>query len=245
MDKRLSYPIIFFLFLGFGVQLYTYAQDQDLAVPAEEEGYVKVAFHLYALGRAKFRDVYYFPTPGKAEKLKIRISQQSEEYSYYGPKEMGLFRRYPGEVPGTYRYEKIASLELSKGESSLLIFLTPSRGEDGSTKEFNMAAMPMIHDAVGPNRLAFFNGTGVRLMGVLNRERFVLDKGLSKEFSSTGIDHGNDVLLGLMVQNQDSLKVVLNSNVQFSPNRRTLIVLMPPEEVGSFEIVAFRIIEGA
>lgn len=211
----------------------------------EEEDLVSFRFRIYMHGRADFKNLYYFEEPGSPVPLSIRISQQSQEYRYRGSREFGIYRRFPsGEGEGGYHYQQVAGMEVSPDSGDLLIFLTPFQARGGSSREFSLAAMPALGQAIPANHVAFFNGTGADLAGVLGNHELRLGRGLSKNFPTSGLDTGDHVLLGLTVRYEDSLKVVLQTGVRFVPERRTLFVLLPPGKAGSFDIVAFRIIEG-
>lgn len=177
----------------------------------------------------------------------MRIGQQSNLHDYQGEPDLVFYRRREVVTPEgdtEFAYDPVASLPLSDPGGEILVFITPRRG-DSSGREFNLAGMPSIYEAIPGGHVAFFNGTGASLMGVLGSKRVVLESGINAPISSSGFDDGNHVTLGLAVRYRDSLEVVLQSKVRFAPNRRTLIVLMPPARSDSLNIVAFRITEGA
>jgi len=169
--------------------------------------------------------------------------QKSQVYDYRGLPEFAIFRIQPGSGEEPNTYIPVASIDLSNQGPELLMFLTPARRAQNGT-EFSLAAMDSIRRSVAPGSVAFFNGTGATFQGVLAANRLVIPPGLSDPISTSGIDTGEHHLLGLTVRAEGTLKVVLETNVRFVPNRRTLYVLMPPTESGSFQINAFRMIEG-
>lgn len=207
-----------------------------------EELYINVSFQIYVRGRTDYSGLYYFESPGKPKVLEVNYGQKSQKYDYRGLPEFTLFRIQPGigEEPATYL--PVASLDLTKKGSEVLMFLTPSRRAQNGA-EFSLAAMESIRRSVAPGTVAFFNGTGATFQGVLAAHRLVIPPGLSDPISTSGIDTGEHHLLGLTVRAEGTLKVVLETNVRFVPNRRTLYVLMPPSEPDSFQINAFRMIE--
>ena len=208
-----------------------------------EEDLISVSFRVYVRGRADYKNLVYFASPGNPEPLDIRYGQKSRTHRYRGLPEFGVFRKIPGTLEQPTTYTEVASIDLTERGSDLLFFLSPAQDRSGQ-KSFNIAAMESIRSAIQPGTIAFFNGTNATLQGVLASRRLVLPPGLSEPIPTSGIDTGEHVLLGLTVRVEDTLKVVLETNVRFVPNRRTLYVLMPPEQPGSLQINAFRLIDG-
>ncbi|MFP4358732.1 MAG: hypothetical protein ACLFSZ_09895 [Puniceicoccaceae bacterium] len=213
----------------------------------DEEEPFRASFRTYSQGGMDFSGLYYFEAEGEPAPVEVRIGEQSDLHDYEGEPDLVFYRRREvatGEGETEYAYDPVASLPLKERGGEILIFITPRRN-DPSGREFNLAAMPSIYEAIPGGHVAFFNGTGASLLGLLGSKRISLKPGINEPISSSGFDDGNHVMLGLSVKYRDSLEVVLQSNVRFAPNRRTLIVLMPPARKDSLNIVAFRITEGA
>ncbi len=207
-----------------------------------EEDFISVSFQVYVRGRADYSDLYYFENPEKLERLEINYGQKSRFYEYTGLPEFGIFRRQAG-PEGEPVYTEVASADLTDKGSELLFFLTPATNASDRSS-FNLAVMNSVRESIAPGEIAFFNGTRATFQGILASNRFVIPPGLSDPISTSGIDTGEHVMLGLVVRYEGNFKVVLETNVRFVPNRRTLYVLMPPEKRDSFQITAFRMIEG-
>jgi len=233
-----SLCLVFALLPGF-------AREQSEGVDEEEP--FRVSFRTYSQGGVDFSGLFYFEKEGESAPVEVRIGQQSVLHDYEGEPNLVFYRRrevVTEEGDTEFAYDPVASLPLEEPGEEILVFITPRRN-DSSGRKFNVAAMPSIYEAIPGGHVAFFNGTGASLMGVLGSKRISLKPGINDPISSSGFDDGNHVMLGLSVKYRDSLEVVLQSNVRFAPNRRTLIVLMPPTRNDSLNIVAFRITEGA
>jgi hypothetical protein len=220
------------------------AQSNAAGPTAElnEELFISFSFQVYVRGRADYSELYFFAAPNQPELLEINYGQKSQLFTYRGLPEFNIFRRVAGVGEEPFTYEKVASIDMTGRGNELLIFMTP-RSRNGETR-FSLAVMESVRQAVPPGTVAFFNGTGATFQGVLASRRLVIQPGLSEPISTSGMDTGEHVLLGLTVRVEETLEVVLETNVRFVPNRRTLYVLMPPATPGSLQIEAFRLLEG-
>lgn len=246
MDRKLIPTLIA---LGVLMCLSVPLSAQPASSPAEpsdeslEEQYISLSFQVFVRGRADYSGLYYFERPGQPKRIEVNYGQKSALYQYRGLPEFTIFRIEPGsgEEPDTYR--PVGTIDLSDKGPEVLVFLTPSR-RSGDNSAFSVAAISSIRQSIPPGNVAFFNGTKARMQGVLASRRLVIPPGLSDPIPTSGIDTGEHQLLGLTVRAEGTLKVVLEANVRFVPNRRTLYVLMPPTDPDSFQINAFRMIEG-
>jgi len=201
-----------------------------------------ISLSIYCRGSADWEGLFYFADPATPVELELYRGGRSDVYNYSGPRELALFRQYTSD-DGEVAYRAVTSATIPEtNERQLLAFLTPLRdGAKQGDREFNLALMPDIEEVVPIDHLVFFNGSGARLLGILGDQQIDLNPGLSKPISTKEFQSGKDIRMGLTVRYQDTFKIVLENYVRFFPNRRNLVVLLPPEEPNSFKIVAFRL----
>lgn len=246
MDRKLIPSLILLSFLTCSLVPLTaqpasgFGTNYDETLEAQ---YISRSFQVFVRGRADYKGLYYFERPGQPRLIEVNYGQKSASYDYRGLPEFTIFRIKPGigEEPDTYL--PVGTADFSDKGPEVLVFLTPSR-RSGDESGFSVAAINSISQSIPPGNVAFFNGTKATMQGVLASRRLVIPPGLSDPIPTSGIDTGEHQLLGLTVRAEGTLKVVLEANVRFVPNRRTLYVLMPPTEPDSFQINAFRMIEG-
>lgn len=227
--------------------------DAQSAVDEPSYPYV-LEFRVYPYGSADFSGLYYQPDPESAPvALNVFRGRPSGLYSYEGTGVLGLFRKREEAVTMEEMavenplsgFEEVARHTFTAPSGERLVFITPSRGGPGSeamdAAEFSLSDMPALADSVGTDELVFFNGTGARLAGLVGEEKVLIEAGLSDPVDLDPFYDGGKVLVGLVVQYQDSVRVVFEHRARFLPGRRNLYVLMPPQRKNSFEILAFKI----
>ncbi len=221
----------------------------------EKEDYpfsLKVRFYPY--GSGFFDDLFLQENPKEAPvPVAMLRGRPGELYTYEGTGTLALYRKRSEPLTGEeleskdplIQYRKIAQTDLDLSRGEILVFVTPNGKRasepDTETMEFNLSAMPALETAVQPDHLVFYNGTGARLAGLVGDEKVLLEAGVSSQVPLKPFYDQNKVLVGLVVQYQDSIRVVLEHRARFLPGRRNLFVLMPPERKNSFEILAFRV----
>ena len=229
MAKLERYLILSLLCLA---SLTGWAQEDDAA-------YVHLNFRVYVRGNADWEGLYYYAQPGKPEELSLSRGVRSGLYAYQGEPVITFYRKVADEQ-GIVQYVPAGSAPVDPGSHNVLVLATPARG---GSQELNLAIMPEMKRSIPPDNMVFLNGTGAVLIGVVGDEKVVLQPGLSTPIPTNAKAGQNDLQIGLTVKYQDSYKVVLHNSVRFYPNQRYLIVLMPPEKEGSFDIVAFRLVD--
>jgi hypothetical protein len=191
----------------------------------------------YAYGSDAFAGLHYAPEPGKSEELELYPGSPSEKLPYRGPPILRLFRETPRAGLPPLR-TVVAEVAIQDGLQEVLVLLVAVSADPGAYRLF---ACDYSSGGLPANHLAFLNLTGAPLEGLLGETPVRLGDGLSKAYSVEPYFGQRSVLVGLTVRFEESHRIVLESRTRFYPDRRTLIVLLPPEEEGSFDVVAFRI----
>lgn len=235
---------IFVVLLGFFGSWPLLAETD---VEDDEESLPERTLVTYARGSGDYRDLFFEAEPGLFEPLRVLRGSRASPVKYTGPQEFKIFRRESTEDPEKpWVYYPVASTSIRGEQDRFLLLITPLRGAErrnrGDEKpEFNIAVIPELRDTLDSGNIAFFNGTSAQLFGVLGDRKILLDPGLSKPYSIGEFPPNEGVLVGLTVRYEDSLRPVFQNHLHFSANSRYLIVLLPPEERGSFQLVAFRL----
>ena len=231
------------IFIPFGIPAAAQETPEEEAEPTLE-----LSFRTYGRGSANYMGLFYEARPDQFEPLRILRGSRSIAYDYRGTAQINLYRRVANEDPEIpWTYVPVATAEFENGDEDQLMLVTPRRSArnngNGATPEaeFNIAILPSLTDAVGNEEIAFYNGTGAFLQGVLGDRSIELQRGLSQPYSIGEFPPGEGVRVGLAVRLENDIRSVFFNHLQFSSDRRYLIVLLPPEQPDSFEIVAFRL----
>lgn len=213
----------------------------------EEVPLRELSITTYARGKGDYRGLFIQTSVGNFQPLRVLRGSRSAPVNFRGTSDFMIFRRIATEDPeNPWRYYPVASTTFPEREREFFLLITPRAGNGqnsrpGAEREFNIAVLPEIQNAVQQQQIAFFNGTGAQLIGVLGGEQIVLNPGLSRPFSISDFPPGEGILMGLTVRYEDSLRPVFHNHIQFSEDSRYIMVLLPPDQPGSFEIVAFRL----
>jgi hypothetical protein len=224
--------LVLFLLLGRGAGLPAQAG-------AETEVPRSVQLRFYAHGAGVFDDLRLPLNARESVPLELYPGSLSATYAYRGPSRLRLYRERIG-PEGVPVPEERGAVELPPGLTKALILVVspPGAGPGGRLMLF---ASDDSLEAVPENHLAFLNLTGAELEGRVGETPVRLAAGLSSPVPAEPYFGQRAVLVGLTVRHRDASRIVLENRTRFHAGRRTLIVLLPPEEPGSFEIRAFRI----
>ena len=202
---------------------------------APPERNLKVRF--YAYGSGSFAGIHFAPKPGDSEELILYPGSATETFDYRGPPTLQLFRETvrPGMPP---LRSPIGEVPIADGLREVFVLVVKLAGSEDTYRLF------ACDDSLGglpENHLAFLNLTGANLEGLVGETPVELSAGLSEPFSVEPYFGQRAVLVGLTVRYEDTHRIVLENRTRFYPGRRTLVVLLPPEKEGSFDVVAFKI----
>lgn len=147
---------------------------------------------------------------------------------------------------GTFRYPVAGESVLDPGVDEVLLFFFAERGRRprAGRGSFRVMAMDDSSASLPRDHLVFFNATGVQLIGALDAEELTLNPGQSRALDLRGL-FGREVPVGLVVRSGETFERVLVNRLRFSPDRRTVILLLPPRREGSYRIQAVRLSEAA
>ncbi len=246
--SRLLGRLLAIIFVAAGSHLAGQSSRQE----SSDYPYV-LGFRIYPYGSANFEGLHYQSDPESVPRpIRVLRGRPSGLYPYEGSGGLVLYRKVDAPLTAEEMasgnplvgFREVARHVFTATSGERLVFLTPARGrkgEEDSEVEFSVSDMPSLPSAVREDELVFFNGTGALLAGLVGDEKVLLGPGLSEPVNLKPFYGERKVLVGLVVQYQDSVRVVLEHGARFLPDRRNLFVLMPPERENSFEILAFRI----
>lgn len=193
----------------------------------------------YAYGEGDFSALRIEAKPGDFQALPLYVSSVSSVIDYRGSSNLRLYRDVVA-PDGTRVPRPVAEVEVPEGLREVFVLVLAVPGADGEPP-LRLFVSDDSRTAVPQDHLAFLNLTGAALEGVVGDTPVSLGAGLSKPVSVESYFGQRAVLVGLTVRYQDSQRIVLENRTRFHAGRRTLVVLLPPAEAGSFDIIAFRI----
>ncbi|MFP4542080.1 MAG: hypothetical protein ACLFR7_10665 [Opitutales bacterium] len=213
--------------------------DAGAQRPAEALPQRSLALRFYTHGTSSLRDLYIFTQKGERQPLRLIPGSMTGRYVYRGPGRVQLYREERGSDGELYDVP-MAAVEVPAGMDEVLVLVVNQGTDRGPLHLFatddGAAALPLNH-------LAFLNLTGAPLEGLVGEQPVRLGPGRSAALPMESYFGQPSVLLGLAVRHEGEARIVLESRERYYPGRRTLIVLLPPSEAGSLQIVAFRLQE--
>ena len=228
---------------GVGTPLLGAEAESPSSAEGETQELRSITFRIYPQGIEESDGLFFYAEPDKPKPLRLFRSQRSLPYDYRGDAEFEILRRRPGPPEGPeWLYFPVARTKLPEDANEVLVFMTPGGGADG--KEFSLGAIEAIREAIPTGFVGFYNATGAVLRGVLGPVMLNLRPGWNRPIPVDDFSDGDFLRIGLSVRMEGAERIVLHNQIRILPDRRTLIVLMPPREEGSTELFAFRIIEG-
>lgn len=207
---------------------------QSTVVPLPER---KLKVRFYAYGSGPFGGLHFAPKSGESGALILYPGSATEVYEYRGPSTLSLFRETPraGLPPSR---TVVAQVDIATDLQEVFVLIV-SLGK--GKEDFRVFACDDSLGGLPQNHLAFLNLTGASLEGLVGDTPVQLSDGLSEPISVEPYFGQRAVLVGLTVRYEGSHRIVLENRTRFYPGRRTRVVLLPPEQEGSFDVVAFKI----
>lgn len=202
------------------------------------EPLVKAKFRVLPVLSANWNGIFYRPAP-EEEMVEIAFRSLSRSfltYDYLGPNPLSFYRESEINDEGQMTYEEIGRCAVNSTE--ILVFFAKSADENAL--EFNLIAMNDSPDGLPMDHVAFVNLMKVPFGCKFIDKNYVVQPGVSKPISISK-NLNKDLFIGLVVQNEDTLRVVLQNNWKFQTGNRHIILLLPPKKAGSFRIRAYRV----
>lgn len=210
------------------------------ATDVTEDELVRADFRVLPVLSAEWNGIFYRPAPGEPMvELEFRsLARSFNTYDYRGPQTLRFFRRDGTGAAGEPRYREIASVPVTASE--MLVFFKPNRRTAPGAPEFSLLGIDDSPSALPSDHIAFVNFMPVPFAcRFLDQDR-VLRPGASEPISLRG-KLEEDLFVGLVVQNENTHRVVLRNQWEFQPGNRHLILLLPPEKSDTYRIRAYRI----
>lgn len=223
-----------------GCLLVTSLVAQSLREEPPEPPFRVLKIRFYTYGTGDFGEVRFASAPGKSQALKLYPGVATEVMDYRGPAVLELFRNGIGADREPTR-TTLGRVSIPNNLFEVLVLLVSSSGEESGRLPIRMFACDDSLTGLPVNHLAFLNLTGAILKGWVGETPVRLSAGLSSPVTVEPYFGRRAVLIGLAVQFGDAQRVVLESRTRFYEGRRTFVVILPPEEAGSFDVVAFKI----
>ncbi len=205
-----------------------------------------VTFTVFGETGHDWSGLYYSPDGESFEELPfVRYTRSAPQRATITGDRIRIHRRDLA-ADGTSLYAVAGEAVIDAGLDRVLLFFFAERGgprREGRAR-FRIMAMDDSVIALPRDHLVFFNATGVQLFGALDREELTLNQGQSRALDLRGL-FGREVPVGLVVRSGETFERVLVNRLRFSPDRRTVILLLPPRREGSYRIQAVRLSETA
>jgi hypothetical protein len=212
------------------------------AQEAEAPPRLKTSFSVFPLEAADWKGIYYAPNGNPADEatpIEFNQLERSILYPYDGPAPLTFFRKYTNPEAETV-WIPVAITTPGTGDlpHDIILFFSPAKTEG----RFDVNFMPDTPETFPDESIVFFNTLNIPLVGVLNDSRILAPPGLSTPLDVSSYFE-KSVPIAMAIHHQDDLHLVLRNQIRFSPERRTLIILRPPQREGSIRIRTQRLTE--
>lgn len=214
-------------------------QETDQQEPEDLE----VTFSVFPLEPSDWSGIYYAPNGDPADEPQEIIFNQLERsisYEYKGPPPLRFFRIETNEE-GLETYKIVGQITPGTGriEDDLILFF--DLGKD-VVEPFVITKMPDNEDTFPDESLVFFNTMPVTFQGVLGSQKLTIPPGASDPIPVSDY-FTQQVPIAMAINRDNERHLVLRNKVQFSPERRTLIILRRPDRPNSLRIRTQRLTE--
>ena len=211
---------------------------------AQESETIRVDFRVMPVLSAEWTGIFYQPVVnGEMKELQFQsLSRSFETYRYTGENPIIFYRKDGVDEDGKTIYAPVGKV-LAKSKELLLFFMeNKAIGRSDAIEEFSLIALDDSPQALPMDYISFLNLTGVELGCRFKDENLLLRPGFNAPHSLRD-SIGKNIFIGMVVQNENTQRVVMKNNWLFESGNRHIILLLPPKKAGSFRIRAYRITE--
>lgn len=204
-----------------------------------------IQFWAYRVGNGNWAGIRFETRTEEIDTLSLGKFMKGRVHEYQGPATLTFFREelapLPNDPENTTRIPVARNLIPSGVEKAILILTTASTD---SGYEFNVHFVDADPSSFPINSIRVFNATGVRLAGKVGTQNRYFEPGISDSFSlNPFIDEG--IPVAFLVETNEGPKFVFEKDLEYTENRRVILLLEPPRRRGSYKIQATNLIERA
>ena len=200
-------------------------------------------FRVLPVLSANWTGIFYQPKPNEnMVEIEFRsLARSFDTYQYVGPNPLRFYREngLNGENEMTYKLAGQVNLE---SPEMLILFMKKANQMNQISKEFSLVAMNDSPRGLPLNHISFVNFMSVPFGCRFIDKNVILQPGVSQPISLQA-NLGEDLFVALVLENNNSHRVVLRNNWEFRNGNRHLVLLLPPKKAGSYRIRAYRITE--
>jgi hypothetical protein len=225
-----------------GIFAVTLALFCTLAAQASET--IRADFRVIPVLSAEWTGIFYQPdVNGEMKELQFQsLSRSFETYRYTGENPILFYRKDGVDEDGKTIYAPVGKV-LAKSKDLLLFFMkNKAIGRSDAIEEFSVIGLDDSPRALPMDHISFLNLTGVELGCRFKNENILLRPGYNAP-QSLRDSIGKNIFIGMVINNENSQRVVMKNNWHFESGNRHIILLLPPKKAGSFRIRAYRITE--
>ncbi|MBL6920480.1 MAG: hypothetical protein ISR41_08300 [Puniceicoccaceae bacterium] len=211
---------------------------------AQESETIRVNFRVMPILSGEWTGIFYQPVVnGEMKELEFQsLSRSFETYPYTGENPIIFYRKGGIDENGKTIYAPVGRV-LAKSKEQLLFFVTNKAiGRNDAIEEFSLIGLDDSPQGLPMDYISFLNLTGVELGCRFRNENILMRAGFNGPYSLRD-SLGKDLFVGMVVQHENSQRIVMKNNWHFESGNRHIILLLPPKKAGSFRIRAYRITE--
>lgn len=226
------------------LKIFAAALALSCTLTAQDSETIRVDFRVMPILSGEWTGIFYQPfVNGEMKELEFQsLSRSFETYPYAGENPIIFYRKDGVDENGKTIYTPVGRV-LAKSKELLLFFMVNKAiGRSDAIEEFSLIGLDDSPQALPMDYISFLNLTGVELGCRFKNENILLRPGFNAPYSLRD-SLSKDLFVGMVVQHENSRRVVMKNNWRFESGNRHIILLLPPKKAGSFRIRAYRITE--
>ena len=249
MAKRRRRLIFAITFLAWIIPSSLLSQNND--------SMLNISFRLLSVGEANWKGIYYIKKPaafpdGKPELQELLfnyLDRSIDFYDYRGNNPL-VFYRIENDS-SQLRLKPISSVRILPKITKPLLFFSSTgihfknidlSNNNIADPEFDIIAIEDNATAFPKGHVVFLNTTGVPLYSIFGDEKIKFPPGITSPIPVAKY-FDKEIFVGMIVKKGDSAKAVLKNHWRFLPDYRYIMLIKPPERMGSWKIRVLQIAE--
>lgn len=214
-------------------------------LPADDSETIQLNFKVFGIGKDSYDGLYYINKSRYTPVNFHKTSRSVSSYKYEGLSPITFFVKNPdflSDDPDSTPYLPVASCNVSEPiQQCLIIFVAnpENRNVSDAERTFKLFGLDDSTSFFGHNSMVILNATGAQLFGKVNHNKMILPVGLSQPIQySTKSNTQSATTIAFALETKDGIRLVMSNDVKLPSDRRIVLILEPPKQVGSMRISA-------
>ena len=205
---------------------------------------ISTSFRVLQLGNLSMTELHFQGIGEEITQLYLNRITKSPLYLYEGENPITFFKPATDPQTGIVSKKELLKVYIPDHVHSPLIFVQKNPASMNNNGLYTTYVVDEALERFPVRTIIAVNSTGQPLLAKIGRQTLQLGTGASPPISvidSSRSAQLTEIELGLY--SDDGLKLIFSRKLRFEPTQRSLLVIAPPRQPGSIQVLVYRVSE--